>query len=423
MIPALKAKFDHYTTHTCLNFSIYLFVILFTCSPALLSCKNNAQSKDKHALKDSIGIINLPSPKPVPAAEISRIRTACEAWYDSILQPGNFNGGVLVAKNGTIVFEKYNGTGHLGQHDTITANTPTHIASVSKTFTAMAVMKIVQDGKIHLDDEYSKYFPAFNYPGVTIRNLLCHRSGLPNYLYFMDELGWDKKAFMKNQDVLDYLINRKAELKDITTPGTHFTYCNTNYALLALLIEKVEGISYPQFIKQTFFIPLQMNNSFVFTPEDSARVNPSYDWRGTLIPVNALDHVYGDKNIYTTPRDLLKWDRALATNLIFTPETFQQVYAPYSNERPGIRNYGLGWRMNIYPDGKKLIYHNGWWHGNNASFIRLIDEDATIIVMGNRFTRGVYKAKHLVAVFNPALVTETEEESEGSKSLDSVPKK
>src|SRR5205085_5396924 len=131
-------------------------------------------------------------------------------------------------------------------------------------------------------DEFNKYFPNFNYPGVTIRNLLTHRSGLPNYLYFMEELGWDKSVYIKNQDVLDYLINRKAELKDITTPGTHFTYCNTNYALLALLIEKVTGTSYPQYISQTFFTPLKMKNSFVFTPADSARINPSYDWRGGL---------------------------------------------------------------------------------------------------------------------------------------------
>jgi CubicO group peptidase (beta-lactamase class C family) len=330
---------------------------------------------------------------------------------------------MLVAKNGTIIFERYNGSGHLGHTDTITANTPTHIASVTKTFTAMAVLKLVQDGKIQLDEEFSKYFPAFNYPGVTIRNLLSHRSGLPNYLYFMEELGWDKSVFIKNQDVLDYLISHKAELKDISSPDTHFTYCNTNYALLALLIEKISGISYPQFIKQTFFIPLQMNNSFVFTPADSARVNPSYDWRGTIIPMNFLDHVYGDKNIYTTPRDMLKWDRVLSTNLIFKREILEQAYAPYSNEKPGIRNYGLGWRMNIYPDGKKLIYHNGWWHGNNAAFIRILDEDATIIVMGNKYSRGIYKAKGLVAIFYPDLVPESEEETEGSKPIDSIFKK
>jgi CubicO group peptidase (beta-lactamase class C family) len=322
---------------------------------------------------------------------------------------------MIVAKNGSIVFEKYVGTGHLNGTDTITANTPTHIASVSKTFTAMAVLKLVQDGKINLDDEFNKYFPAFNYPGITIRNLLSHRSGLPNYLYFMDELGWDKKRYMKNQDVFDYLVNRKAELKDISSPDTHFTYCNTNYALLALLIEKISGLSYPEYMRITFFVPLQMTNSFVYVHADSAKANPSYDWRGGLIPTNALDEVYGDKNVYTTPRDLLKWDRLLSTNLLFKPEILAAAYAPYSNEKPGIRNYGLGWRMNIYPNGKKLIYHNGWWHGNNAAFIRLLDEDATIIVMGNKFCRGIYKAKNLLGIFDPALATETEDETENSR--------
>ena len=420
MIPALRAKFNVLSTFMISCSRLYYHAVFCVALIFAVSCNNGSKQKNKAPTHDSIAIITLPPPKPVDETDVSRIKNACEQWYDSVLKPLSFNGSILVAKNGNIIFEKYNGTGHLGSTDTITANTPTHIASVSKTFTAMAVLKLVQDGKIQLDDEFSKYFPAFNYPGVTIRDLLSHRSGLPNYLYFMDELGWDKTVYIKNGDVLNYLITRKSEIKDITSPGTHFTYCNTNYALLALLIEKITGVSYPQYIKQTFFIPLQMTNSFVFTPADSARVNPSYDWRGTLIAMNALDEVYGDKNIYTTPRDLLKWDRALATNLIFKPEIFQQAYAPYSNERPGIRNYGFGWRMNIYPDGKKLIYHNGWWHGNNASFIRVIDEDATIIVMGNRFTRGVYKARNLAGIFNPDLVTVPEEETESGKLVDSI---
>jgi len=383
------------------------------------ACNSGQGSKGKAATADSVGIISLPAPGKLSQAEINRINYSCQLWYDSTLAPCNFNGGIIVAKNGNIVFEKYNGTGHLHGTDTINANTPTHIASVSKTFTAMAILKLVQDGHLHLDDEFSKYFPAFNYPGVTVRNLLNHRSGLPNYLYFMEELGWDKSMPIKNQDVFDYLVNRKADLKNISAPDRHFTYCNTNYALLALLIEKASGMTYPQFLKQKFFLPLGMQNSFVFSIDDSTAVNPSYDWRGTLIPMNFLDYVYGDKNIYTTPRDLLKWDRALRTNLIFKPETLVQAYAPYSNEKPGIRNYGLGWRMNIYPDGKKLIYHNGWWHGNNAAFIRLIDEDATIIVMGNKFCRGIYKARNLASIFNPALAGEGEEETESSKPADS----
>lgn len=378
------------------------------------SCRQTAKVKETANRNDSINKITLPDPVAIPSAEAANINRACEEWFDSTLLLHNFNGGVLVAKHGTIIYEKYFGTGHIGGTDTIKDNTPTHIASVSKTFTAMAVLKLVQEGKVKLDDELSTYFPTFNYAGVTVRCLLNHRSGLPNYLYFMDELGWDKKTFMTNQDVFNYLVKFKTSFRNIVKPCTHFTYCNTNYALLALLIEKASGMSYPQYIKHNFFDPLQMTSSFVFTLADTSRINPSYDWRAGIIPLNALDAVYGDKNIYSTPRDLLKWDRLLSTNLIFKPETYQQAYAPYSNEKPGIRNYGLGWRMNIYPDGKKVIYHNGWWHGNNASFIRLTDEDVTIIAMGNRFCRGVYKAKNLMALFIPNWKQELDEEATDS---------
>ncbi len=385
-----------------------IFVLLVH---GLLSCQFKT-GEEITSNKDSIFIYQIPAAPALTIAEKMMYNQACEKWYDSTMKTGNFNGGILVAKNGQIIFERYNGTGHIGKKDTITANTPTHIASVTKTFTAMAILKLVQEDSVKLDDELSRYLPTFNYPGVTIRNLLNHRSGLPNYLYFMDELGWDKKAFMKNQDVFDYLVNFKQQLKNITKPGTHFSYCNTNYALLALLIEKVSGITYAQFLKKYFFDPLQMSHSFVYTNADSFHVNPSYDWRGEVIPLNSLDLVYGDKNIYSTTHDLLTWDRALRTDLIFKSTILEQAYAPYSNEKPGIKNYGLGWRMNIYPDGKKMIFHNGWWHGNNASFIRLIDEDVTIIAIGNRYCRCIYKAKNLVNIFNPDLQPVTEEESE-----------
>ena len=125
-----------------------------------------------------------------------------------------------------------------------------------------------------------------------------------------------------------------------------------------------------------------------------------------------MDQVYGDKNIYTTVRDLLTWDRALSSNLLFGPETIREAYTPYSNERPGIRNYGLGWRMLNYPDGKRIIYHNGWWHGSNASFIRLVNDSATIIVIGNKFTRAVYNARVLAELFGNYFGTGEEEESE-----------
>ena len=387
---------------------IILFVSTTSCNPTT--------QKKIIIVKDSVPALVLPAPIPLAKAVSDRIYAGSKKWHDSALRPGSFNGGMLVAKNGNIVFEEYTGNGHLKRHDAVDSLMPFHIASVSKTFTAMAVLKLWQDGKLNIDDLYSKYFPAFNYPGITVRNLLSHRSGLPNYLYFMETLGWNKDSLLHNQDIFNSLIARKAELTNIGTPNTHFAYCNTNYALLALLVEKVSALKFPDYLQQTFFTPLHMNHSFIFNTLDTSKVNPSYDWRGRIIPLNYLDGVYGDKNVYTTPRDLLIWDRALTSNLIFTQKTLDEAYAPYSHEKGGVKNYGLGWRMNIYPNGKKTIYHNGWWHGNNAAFLRLLQDSATVIVVGNKFNKNIYHAKQLANLFGDYdRAASEEEESESTR--------
>lgn len=375
----------------------YLILLFLT---VLLGSCNSVSDHKEASVKTPDNLITLPPPSLISPAEQKKLHDTCEAWYNAMLKNGNFNGGMLVSIGGNIIFEQYKGGIPPGSENIITDSTVFHIASVSKTFTAMGVLKLGEEGKLNLEDELQKYFPAFDYPGVTIRTLLNHRSGLPNYLYFMEDLQWDESVPLKNQDILDALINRKAALEDISRPNTHFTYCNTNYALLALLIEKVSGIPYPQFIKENIFDPLHMKNSFVYTPADSARATPNYDYRGTPIKNNYLDNVYGDKNIYTTPRELLQWHRALNNNLFVNATSMMEAYTPYSNEHPGIKNYGLGWRMNIYPNGQKIIFHNGWWHGNNATFIRLLEKDVCIIVLGNRYTQSIYKAYQLINVFD-----------------------
>lgn len=397
---------------------LYTSTLLCSAICLLISC-NNGSGKQK-STTDSATASIIPRPTPVSLQETERIKAACELWYDSVLKQKGFNGGILVAKNGNIIFEQYNGTGHLPGTDIISANTPLHIASVSKTFTAMVILKLAQEGKLKIDDEFSKYFPQFDYPGVTIRNMLNHRSGLSNYVHSMEALGWDKNRFVTNEDVMDFLINRKSELRDAAPPDTRFSYSNSNYALLALLIEKVTGKKYTAYLDDIFFKPLQMNNTFVFSLADSAKTIPSYDWKGKLLPLDFLDPVYGDKNIHTTVRDLLTWDRALTGNILFSSETLQQAYAPYSNEKPGIKNYGLGWRMYIYPNGKKIIYHNGRWHGTNATFIRLPDDTATIIAIGNKFTRSVYHARILASIFGNYFGAVDEEETELLKPKDEL---
>lgn len=409
--------------HNWLSGLLSLIVTLFLCS--LASCSgtgNNASAAQRIAdsLAGDLPLVQLPNPSPVDAATAARIQQGAQQFFDTMLVPGGFNGGIIVAKNGKVIFEKYHGTAFINGFDTITANTSFHIASVSKTFTAMAVLRLWEQGKLNIDDEVSHYLAGFNYPGVTVRTLLNHRSGLPNYTHFLEPMGWDKTKYISNEELLQFLITRKAEMKDTWSPNVKFAYCNTNYALLALIIEKVSGKKYSQYLQQQFFKPLQMQHTFVFNLADTLTATTSFDWKGRVIPFNFLDSVYGDKNIYSTARDLLIWDRALTSGLLFKPETLAQAYAPYSNERPGIKNYGLGWRMNIYPNGKKITFHNGWWHGNNAAFIRLLQDSATIIVVGNKYCRATYKAVQLANLFGDYGLPTAEEEGENNRQMDSA---
>jgi CubicO group peptidase (beta-lactamase class C family) len=279
----------------------------------------------------------------------------------------------------------------------------------------MAVLKLAEMGKLSINDDVKKYFPAFPYDDVKISLLLSHRSGLPNYIYFMDKLGWNRKEHCTNEDVLNYLIKFKPP--GTGRPDTHFSYCNTNYALLGLIIERASGQSYADFLQEQFFTPLHMDDTYVYSIKDSATAMPSYDYRGRPEAFTFLDCGIGDKNIYSTPEDLLKWDQALYTNKLFTKQTLKEAFTPYSNEKPGIRNYGYGWRMNVYPNGKKIIYHNGWWHGNNTVFIRMIQDSVTIIVLGNKYNRNIYEAKELEGYFDGDVLLNGDDDASSKEEI------
>ena len=224
--------------------------------------------------------------------------------------------------------------------------------------------------------------------------LLSHRSGLPNYLYFMDK-GWNRKQVATNDDVIRFMIANKPAAD--AAPGRVFHYCNTNFMLLASIIEKVTHQSYPQFMKDSVFTPLGMNSSYIFSISDTSSYiatmvgNRPYD-------MDYLDATYGDKNVYSTVRDMLQWDKALYLHTFVSKQTLDSAYTPQSLERASKHNYGLGWRL-FSDENHSFVYHNGKWHGSNTVFTRFIQDTATIIVLGNKYNRTIYESKDMSVIF------------------------
>ena len=328
-------------------------------------------------------------------AEINKYHGEIENYYNINLKNRGFNGSILVAKNGKILFEDYKGTYNFKTGEPITEHTPFHLASISKTFTGMTVLKLWEEGRISLDDSLQKFFPKLPYPGITVKMLLDHRSGLPNYLYFMDSI-WNKKQKATNWDVVNFMIAHKP--KADASPNRIYHYCNTNFMLLALIVEIITNEPFPQYMKDSVFTPLGLKDTYVFSTADTLHYVPTYSVTRPF-PMDHLDCTYGDKNVYSTVRDLLQWDDALYQNTFLQKSTLDMAFTPYSHERKSMHNYGLAWHL-YFNNGDTVVYHNGKWHGSNTSFTRLVQDTATIIVLGNKLNNNIYKAKQMSYIFS-----------------------
>jgi len=369
-------------------FFVLVFCFVFIrCSSGTAKKANNAKDTSLHATDFKYDSIS-----PQQAAIYTG---AIQDFYDKRLVRSGFNGAILVAKNGHILFEQYRGYGNFLTKDSITPHTPFHLASISKTFTGMAVLKLWEEGKISLEDSVQKFFPQFPYRGVTVKTLLSHRSGLPNYLYFMDSI-WDKHKEMTNQDVLDALIQHRPAIQML--PDRRFQYCNTNFVLLALIVEKITGQNFPDYMKENLFKPLGMNDTYIFSIKDTGNYNPTWSVSRPF-EMDPYDCTYGDKNVYSTVRDMFTWDQSLYEHTYLKKSTLDMAFTPLSNEVRSMHNYGLGWRLFIKGQDT-LVYHNGKWHGTNTAFLRLVQDTATIIVLGNKENRNIYGAKEMQGIFD-----------------------
>lgn len=365
--------------------------------------------------------------RPMDSAEVNKYHEALAWFFDSLLNSRGFSGGILVAKNGTVLYEHYQGDAQGKGELPIDSHTPFHVASTSKTFTSTAILQLESNGLLKLDDTLSKYWPSFPYADVTILNLLNHSSGIPDYANFLPRYGWNKKETATNYDVLDF-IQKFAPAKDFST-GSRFKYCNTNFVLLALIVEKVTGLTFPYYVKENIFDVAGMKDSYILTALNKGDYMPSWNASGRIYNFEFLDGLYGDKNVFTTCRDLLKYDSAIRFGVLLPSLSYSRAWQPYfkdpKHDEPW-EYYGLGWRLKLFENDLMIPYHNGWWHGNNSVFQRLVADTAVIIVTGNRMNNKIYasaKAANLFRMYYPDNIFKgagEEETGEAVNEQDSV---
>ncbi|MEM7658554.1 MAG: serine hydrolase domain-containing protein [Bacteroidota bacterium] len=323
----------------------------------------------------------------LPVGEsFEKVHPSLDSLFRSYQKKRNFNGVVLFAEKGEVVHSAAYGSANFEQQIPLSIDTRFQLASVSKIYTSTAVLILMEKGLLGLDDPLKWHIPEFPYEGVSIRHLLTHRSGLARYMGLADA-HWDRRKPLTNEEVLDLFIQHKPVLW--SKPGKKFHYLNTNYAFLGLLIERVSGKSYPQFIQQEIIDPIGLHETKVVNYQDRLEEGKQAyatgynrvrrkrkDAQGDYI-----DGVFGDKGVYASAKDLFRFEQALKNHLLLTPANQALAY------QPGIRgkrvnNYGLGWRMKSYYPG--MVYHFGWWRGFRSCLVRDLAAQKTMIILSNQ---------------------------------------
>jgi CubicO group peptidase (beta-lactamase class C family) len=356
--------------------------------------------------------------KPLVQSKIDSVKYKAEIYrldtlFTKLYNANAFNGNVLIAKGKNIVYQRSFGFSIKESNTRLSDSSLFQLASVSKVITGIAALMLYEQGKLNLDTKVSDILAGFPYPDVTVKHLLSHRSGLPNYTYFFGEYAKDSLPILNNQNVLEVMVRYKPKIW--LKPGTRFNYCNTNFALLALIIEKLSQKSYSAFLKEELFQPLGMKHSYTASTIDSLKehLTRGYTMKYGSIASDRFDGVLGDKGIYTTTYDLFLLSSALYQQKLLSKETQQLAYTPFSPEKK-LSNYGLGWRMKGINEPGNEVFHNGWWHGYRTSFHRRLSDSLTVIVLSNRLNKSVYATWRIYgAIDGPAAAgtnRETDEE-------------
>lgn len=360
------------------------------------------------------------------------------------------NGVMLVAVRDTVLVEHAYGelclTGTpprrvIRDNNRITRTTLFDLASVSKQFTAVAVLQLCQQGKIKLSDPITKYFPNLPYSEVTIRHLLTHTSGIPEYFKFKYTV-FDSSAFVDNQHLIRVLEKQKYA-KTFPT-GTKFEYVNTNYAILAALVSQVSGMTFEKYVHEYLFKPAGMENTCFFTEivgiddrhnKKYPNVSPSSESvsvlplpMGEVVDVSIarghrrdakvaqydrLNGVLGDKGIYSNVEDMLRWANALFIDYKILPKEWvglaSQRENQLSNGSSPKKIYGFGYRIEENPNHGKLVYHGGLWNGFQNLFLYRPSDNVVIIFLSNLYNGAhVGRSNEVLNIFDGITTDESE---------------
>ncbi len=298
----------------------------------------------------------------------------------------SFNGEVLVSQNGRILCYSSFGFANPLQRERLETGYRFQLASVSKQFTAVAILELVAKGKLALDDSFSQYFPTFKFSDITIEQLLTHSSGLPDYFWYLENT-WKSNAGPKNEDIIP-LINRYVAATDFV-PGRDYAYSNTGYVLLALLVENISGVQFRDYMSKQYFKPLNMTKTS-FTREGLSLTGYERDSISKLyepIQPSLSNAIIGDKGIYTTAWDLNRWFIALKEGSILSQKWVDLMFFPKGFQKTA-KSFGMGFKMEWSKFSLLKVYHNGLWEGFRNGITYFPKKDLQIIVLSHTSVRG-----------------------------------
>lgn len=317
------------------------------------------------------------------------------------------NGNVLVVDNGQVIYQKSFGFADVRNKLLNNQSSRFDLASITKTFTSTAILRLKDEGKLKLDDPFVKYFPDFPYPEIKIRHLLSHTSGLPDFQIFEESVKKNPNKVLTNAAVIPALQEWKKPLG--FKAGESWSYSNSGYCLLALLVEKLSESKFEVFIRQHIFEPAQMKESYFETEiRQNADPNRAYNQRYPFLYSDQLEIVngkpkwnslIGNGGIISTTNDLLKFDQALYSGKILKLSTLEEAFTPMKlNSGENARSdsldnafYGLGWFIFEDESAGKIVWHGGGRPGVVDIFLRNVTKKQTVIVLDNSFNRAVYR--------------------------------